>query len=163
MEQPVHTPAQAVDWRAVQADYEMSRMPIRIIAAQYGVHPSAINRRVRKENWKRRQTTYAIRSAEDRITHMIETVKLAIVRKLTTLGNRVEPPDRIDTEDPVKAMTALTTALKKIIDIQYKDNHGDGGGGTEPFVIDDVTRSELAQRLEQLGQEWRAARIDPPA
>lgn len=161
--------SQEPDWDAIRAAYIRGGEPVRAIAKRYGIgSTSTIYRRMRDEDWPRRGGWGKARLAEKAAQPGLRPGRRKAVdlrklkaRMLEVLNEQVEqlaainernPKDGALSERSARAMTAIVTAIDKVmaLDARLGSDSGGNGSGREKKAIH-ILRQELAERLGFIG------------
>ena len=138
------SPARAVDWRAIEADYKAGIKPLRAIAAEHGITHGAIQKRAARDGWERdlqprihaktaamvaKQAVVKDEADERALidANAAQAVAVvmesrAVVRTATDvvrkLWERVDPDGDLDQQSRI--VDRLTGALARMVDLRYK-------------------------------------------
>jgi hypothetical protein len=128
---------QAVDWSAVQLDYEQNNGTLSEIYLRHGVTAAQVRQRRERQGWQVR-------------SHWGLRVGPLINRMLRVLDGQVRALEKHDMNEPVVKNAALlgtmTKTLEKLIELSEGQRQG------QPEKRKDVSdlRNKLAERIEQL-------------
>lgn len=128
----------APDWTAIRAEYERGDDAVYAIAARHGVSYSAVNWRVKRDLWARRNRTGNV----DR-PMIIKRMFVLLERQVIQLGENMTQTG----EKEVAVLGKLASTLEKLIEIDDA-----AAGKTKPTQTRKMRdlRDQLAQRIEQL-------------
>ena len=126
------------DWAAIRAEYKHGEEIVRVIAERHGVSCGAVNWRVRRDLWARRNRTGQV----DRPL-IIKRMFVLLERQVIQLGVDMKETG----EKEVAVLGRLATTLEKLIEID--DAAAGRARPAQSRKMRDL-RDQLAQRIEQL-------------
>jgi transposase-like protein len=147
----------AVDWDAVQREYEEGEYTLREIYARHGINQSNLYRHKNERGWRPRCSAFPKAFGAGGTTNAMERLKILAHREIDMVEARLGLDEKIDTGDALRALHAMASIMQKMLDIEHREKLRDAGDHTL-LVIDDASRLELARRLEALADTWEHER-----
>lgn len=144
------------DWAAIRQAYESGCGTVTGIAAQFGISPPSIYRRIGREGWK---TRYQRPPAGERQA-MLQRLKLILEREVAALEGCLDemtaPLPLAEAERLAKVAGALVKLLETVTSLELEleklvQRAADGDAGAEED--DDELRQSLAARIAALREQ----------
>ena len=145
-----------MDWLEVRREYESGEHSLWEICKRHGCGRTSLHQRRQDENWEHRRPAFPKAFGAGGKVNAAVRLKALLVKKLEALEQRLQFDEKIDPADPLKGMLILAGAMEKILDSEAKEKLRDDGDNAGRLIINDATRSALAQRLEALADRWEA-------
>jgi hypothetical protein len=158
------TATRTPDWAAIGRQFRAGRVTIAVIAARFGVSPSAIRRMAKERGWVRKThpvTAQSNAEIRQRLRDLIE-------RKLEQLEERLMSDESDSPADSERQARELGTLIRNHARLEQMEEaaarqaaigggkSGENGNRGEEGDDAERWRKELAERIARLRQQWSA-------
>lgn len=112
--------AEIINWDDIRTEYVSSDVSLRCLARKYGVAPSTITKKCKKEGWKSEKESIVSRSNQNVIEQTIDTRKSIAekcIRILEKMVDKVEESVDIVEADDFYGMKQIVSMLKDLKDM----------------------------------------------
>lgn len=152
-------------WSRIRRDYERDREGIAALCARYGVSQSALYRRARAEDWRKRVERRRLsRMPGGRRTLMIDQLYRIVEQEVQMIERALAPPGRrgdgagpafAERERQLRALNSVMRTLDRLIQVDARtraDNPREDKQEIDNFTEADAQhlRTDLARRLAGL-------------
>lgn len=109
--------AEKINWDEIRTEYVSSDVSLRSLARKYGVSPSTITKRCKKEDWESEREAITSKSNQEVIAQTIDTRKSIAEKCIRILGkmvDKVEESVDIVEPDDISGKKQIVSMLKDL-------------------------------------------------
>lgn len=109
--------AEKINWDEIRTEYVSTDVSLRSLARKYGVSPSTITKRCKKEDWESERETITSKSNQEVIAQTIDTRKSIAEKCIRILGkmvDKVEESVDIVEPDDISGKKQIVSMLKDL-------------------------------------------------
>lgn len=109
--------AEKINWDEIRTEYVSSDVSLRSLARRYGIAPSTITKRCKKEDWESERESIISRSNQEVIEQTIDTRKSIAEKCIRILGkmvDKVEESVDIVEPDDISGKKQIVSMLKDL-------------------------------------------------
>lgn len=112
--------AEKINWDEIRTEYVSSDVSLRSLARKYGVSPSTITKKCKKEDWESEKESIVSKSNQEVIEQTIDTRKSIAEKCIRILGkmvDKVEESVDIVEPDDITGKKQIVSMLKDLQDM----------------------------------------------